>query len=205
MARLPRYLQYLERLPPDRHTVSSDEIAQATGVTAANVRRDLSQVGTAGTRGVGYEVDRLRAHLMRELGLTGDVPVVLVGAGNLGTALANYRGFVGRGFRIAGIYDVDPGKVSRRVGKLEIRHLSRLHEDAAERGYRIGIIATPAEAAQQVAELLAAAGVRSILNFAPTIVRLSDGAVEVRQVDLATELQILSYYLRSQPVHPAAG
>ncbi|MDX1450866.1 MAG: redox-sensing transcriptional repressor Rex, partial [Acidimicrobiia bacterium] len=148
--------------------------------------------GTTGTRGVGYETDALRDLLSRALGLGELVPVVLVGAGNLGSALAGYGGFSKLGFRIAGIHDID--HIGRQVGGVEVVHIDRLKRDAKRLGYAIGVIATPATAAQDVAGLLVDAGVRAILNFAPAVIHVPPG-VTVRQVDLATELQVLSYYL----------
>ncbi|MGH8874477.1 MAG: redox-sensing transcriptional repressor Rex [Acidimicrobiia bacterium] len=195
VARLPVYLQCLDGLPTDRQTVSSEELAAASNVTAAQVRKDLSHLGSNGVRGVGYDTQRLRRLIQRELGLTGDVPVAIVGVGNLGTALANYQGFGERGFRIVALFDSHPAKVGASVRDHTIRHLDQLDPKA---GIAIGIIATPGEAAQQVADRLAGAGVRSILNFAPAVVRVPPG-VEVRNVDLSTELQILSFYL----AHPA--
>ena len=193
MRRLPGYLRFLAELPISRDTVSSDEIADGCGVTAAQVRKDLSFLGgTTGTRGVGYETDALRDLLSRALGLGELVPVVLVGAGNLGSALAGYGGFSKLGFRIAGIHDID--HIGREIAGVEVVHIDRLKRDAKRLGYAVGVIATPAPAAQHVADLLVEAGVRAILNFAPAVIHVPPG-VTVRQVDLATELQVLSYYL----------
>lgn len=190
--RLPRYLRALEATT-DRESISSEELAAAAFTNAAIVRRDLSMLGFSGIRGVGYDVDRLRAHIRAELGLTADVSVAVVGAGNLGRALANYGGFARRGFRVVALYDIDPEKIGEEVGGVEVKPLDDLVDDASEGRIDIGIIATPGSAAQAVAERLAEAGIHSILNFAPTRVDVGAG-VEVRQVDLATELQILSYY-----------
>lgn len=186
--RLPRYLRALE-IALDQTNISSEELAVAADTNAAVVRRDMSLLGFSGVRGVGYEVDRLREHIRDELGLTADVRVAVVGAGNLGRALANYGGFGRRGFRVVALYDVDPAKIGDTVAGIPVRGL----DDLAADGLDIGIIATPGNVAQAVAERLAAAEVRSILNFAPTRIRLGAG-IEVRQVDLSTELQILSYY-----------
>ena len=186
--RLPRYLRALETAL-DSTSISSDELATAADTNAAVVRRDMSLLGFSGVRGVGYDVDRLRDLIRDELGLTADVRVAVVGAGNLGRALANYGGFGRRGFRVIALYDVDPAKIGDTVAGIPVKSLDALVDDALD----IGIIATPGNVAQVVAERLAAAEVRSILNFAPTRIRLGSG-VEVRQVDLSTELQILSYY-----------
>jgi redox-sensing transcriptional repressor len=157
------------------------------------VRKDLSYLGTYGTRGVGYMVGELVDEITAELGLTHDWPVAIVGLGNLGHALANYRGFGARGFRIVALVDTDPSKVGGRVGELEIESLDTLGAIVAERGVAIGVISVPAAAAQEVADRLVGAGVGSILNFAPAVVTVPVH-VSLRKVDLATELQILSFY-----------
>ena len=194
--RLPRYLRALESVG-DRTTIASDDLADAAETTAAIVRRDLSLLGFAGVRGVGYDVDRLRTLIRTELGLTADVRVAVVGAGNLGRALANYGGFGRRGFRIVALYDVDPEKAGDEVAGVPVRSVDDLAADAEDEPIDIGIVATPGTVAQEVADLLTAAGVRSILNFAPTWLHVPAGT-EVRHVDLSTELQILSYY-RAHP------
>lgn len=188
--RLPRYLRALDAAE-DRTRISSDELARAAYTNAAIVRRDLNLIGFSGVRGVGYDVASLRSHIRGELGLTDDVRVAVVGAGNLGRALANYGGFGRRGFRVVALYDVDPEKVGGEVAGVPVKHLDELEADGPD--IDIGIIATPGAVAQEVAGRLEQARVRSILNFAPTRVTVGSG-VEVRQVDLATELQILSYY-----------
>jgi redox-sensing transcriptional repressor len=174
--------------------VSSEQLAERAGVNAAKVRKDLSYLGSYGTRGVGYDVEHLVDEVSRELGLTRDWPVVILGLGNLGRALANYyRGFGARGFRIVALVDADPAKVGERVGELTIEPVDALRTIVAERGVAIGVIATPAPSAQGVADRLVAAGVGSILNFAPAVVVVPP-EVSLRKVDLATELQILSFY-----------
>jgi redox-sensing transcriptional repressor len=181
--------------------VSSERLAELAGVNAAKVRKDLSYLGSYGTRGVGYDVEYLLHEISRELGLTHDWPVAIVGVGNLGQALANYHGFSARGFRIVALFDADAAKVGNLVGDLKIEALDDLPVLARERGVAIGIIATPAHAAQEVADRLVEAGVTSILNFAPIVVAAPPG-VSLRQVDLAIELQILSFY---QQRRQAAG
>lgn len=194
VARLPRYLRYLDETRHRRPTVSSEDIALATGVTAAQVRKDLAHLGPMGTRGVGYDTAGLASLIARSLGLGEPLAVAIVGAGNLGTALANYKGFPDRGFRIGAVYDNDPRRIGAEVGSLVVRHIDLLVADMVEGPVAIAIVATPALGAQAVADLLATAGIRSILNFAPVVLRVAPG-VTVRQVDLATELQILSYHL----------
>ncbi len=194
IARLPRYHRALLELAAAKTaTVSSDELADLAGFNAAKVRKDLSYLGTYGTRGVGYDVDNLRRQIGRELGLTESWPVVIVGIGNLGRALATYSGFAMRGFRIAALLDADPTKSGQMVGSLPVRPSSDLATIVGTEHVAIGIIATPGVAAQDVADQLVAAGVRSILNFSPAVLNVPEG-VAVRGVDLAVELQVLSYY-----------
>jgi len=194
VARLPVYLRSLLEVGADgQATISSERLAEMAGVNAAKVRKDLSYLGSYGTRGVGYDVEYLLFQMQRELGLTHDWPVVIVGVGNLGHALANYGGFGDRGFPVRALVDTDAARVGELVGELAIDHIDDLPRVVAERGIAIGVIATPAVAAQEVADQLVAAGVASILNFAPAVLSVPDG-VSLRKVDLATELQILSFY-----------
>jgi redox-sensing transcriptional repressor len=200
VARLPLYYRaLLETAEREVATISSERLAELAGVNAAKVRKDLSYLGSYGTRGVGYDVDYLLHEISRELGLTRDWPVVIVGIGNLGRALANYRGFGARGFRVVALVDSNPQLVGDAVGELAVEHVDDLDGIVAEREIAIGILATPAAVAQEVADRLVAAGVTSILNFAPAVISVPDG-VSLRKVDLAIELQILSFYqLRRYP------
>ncbi len=194
MARLPVYLRILaERFDEGVTNISSEELAEFAGLNAAKVRKDLSYLGSYGTRGVGYDVEFLVYQIRRELGLTHDWPVVIVGAGNLGQALAGYNGFGDRGFPVGAIVDVDPSKVGSVVGGVRVRHVDDLAQVVQARDISIGVIATPATAAQSAADALVAVGVTSLLNFAPTVIAVPPG-ISVRKVDLAVELQILSYY-----------
>ena len=194
VARLPLYLRCLHALAEQgRGTVSSEDLARMVGGGGAKVRKDLSHLGTHGTRGVGYEVADLVACISRELGLARRWPVVLVGVGNLGHALAGYGGFVSRGFEIAALLDADPARVGEVVGGVAVRPVDDLDAVVAEHGGVIGVIATPADAAQEVCDRLVAAGVTSVLTFAPVVLQVPDG-VDVRKVDLAVELQILSFH-----------
>ncbi len=195
VARLPIYLRALLEVAEGRGelTVSSEELAAMAGVNAAKVRKDLSYLGSYGTRGVGYDVEYLLYQITRELGLTQDWPAAIIGIGNLGRALASYKGFSERGFRISALFDVDEEVLGEQIGGLPIRHLDELKEAVVEEGISIGIIATPPMAAQEVAEKLVDAGVKSILNFAPSVVNVPPD-VSVRKVDLSIELQILSFY-----------
>jgi len=199
VARLPEYLRILSELDDDIDHLSSDQLAELAGVNAAKVRKDLSYLGSYGTRGVGYEVAYLVYQIRRELGLTHDWPVVIVGAGNLGQALANYAGFMERGFPVAGIVDVDPTKVGMVIGGVRVRHVDDLVGVVQSRKVSIGVIATNPTAAQDAADRLVAAGVTSILNFAPTVLSVPRGVL-VRKVDLAVELQILSYHEQRRSV-----
>lgn len=198
VARLPVYLRALVDLAAgDRPTVSSDHLAELAGVNPATLRRDLSGLGISGTRGVGYDVKYVLYEISRELGLTQDWPVVVAGVGNLGRALANYAGFAERGFPVRALVDADRRLVGQRVADLEVRHLDELDDLVDHLDLAVGVLAVPAADAQDVADRLVAAGLGSILNFAPVVVTVPPGVV-VRRVDLATELQILSFYQQRQ-------
>ncbi len=184
--------------------ISSEGLAELAGVNAAKVRKDLSYLGSYGTRGVGYEVDYLVFQIRRELGLDHDWPVIVVGAGNLGQALSGYGGFSERGFPIAGIVDVDPDKIDTVVGGARVRHIDELEKIVRSKNLSIGVIATPPSAAQDAADRLVKAGVTSILNFAPVVLTLPAG-ITVRKVDLAVELQILSYHEQRRASAPRSG
>ncbi len=194
VGRLPIYLQALVDIAESGESrVSSEELAEAAGVNSAKVRKDLSHLGSYGTRGVGYDVAYLIHQIRRELGLTQDWPIVIAGIGNLGHALANYRGFPERGFSVAALVDVDPSKVGQRVGPVAVHHVDDLPDLVRSLDIAIGVIATPAAVVQEVADLMVEAGIRSILNFAPAVIVVPKG-VSVRKVDLAVELQILAFY-----------
>ncbi len=194
VARLPVYLRALHALA-DRGltTVSSEALAASVGVGSAKLRKDLSHLGSYGTRGVGYDVAELVSHISAALGLGQRWAVVLVGIGNLGHALAGYGGFDERGFRVVGLFDVDPARVCEQVGALVVRHLDELADVVQSVGASIGVIATPAAAAQPVCDRLVDAGITSVLNFAPALLQVPPG-VDVRKVDLSNELQILSFH-----------
>jgi redox-sensing transcriptional repressor len=195
VARLPIYLRALLDLAENQRalTVSSEELARLAGVNAAKVRRDLSYLGSYGTRGVGYDIEYLLYQISRELGLTQDWPAAIAGIGNLGRALASFKGFSERGFRIGALFDVSDDVVGEEVGGLIVRHLDELKDAVTEDGICIGIISTPPAAAQEVAERFVDAGIKSILNFAPAVVNVPPD-VNIRKVDLSIELQILSFY-----------
>ena len=194
VARLPIYLRTLmEAAENHETTISSERLAELGGVNAAKVRKDLSYLGSLGTRGVGYDVEFLVFEISRELGLTRDWGVIIVGVGNLGHALANYKGFGARGFQIVGLVDNDASKVGEEIAGVTVRHVDDLPALAKEVGPAIGVIATTANVAQESADRLVAAGITSILNFAPGVISVPP-EVAVRKVDLSIELQILSFY-----------
>jgi redox-sensing transcriptional repressor len=196
VARLPVYWRALLELADARTpTVSSEVLAEMAGENAAKVRKDLSYLGSYGTRGAGYDVQLLTTQIGHELGLNEDWPVVIVGVGNLGRALANYRGFSTRGFRVAALVDDDPAKVGQVMGGLAVSPVDDLPALVERERLAIGLIATPAAVAQGVADRLVAAGVTSLLNFAPAVIT-TPAHVLLRQVDLSIELQILSFYER---------
>ena len=192
--RLPLYLQCLDQVSGDDIGISSSKLAELAKVNDAQVRRDLSYLGTLGTRGVGYDISTLRNQLQLELGLVEGWSAVIVGIGNLGSALAHYGGFREKGFGIVGLFDDDPKKINSQVAGLVIKPLKDLEKYCEKFNVAIGIIATPGEYAQGVADQLTGCGVRSILNFAPVLLK-NVPDVQIRSVDLSQELQILSYYL----------
>jgi len=210
VARLPEYLRALHNLADvGNDTVSSEGLAGAAGLNSAKLRKDLSYLGSYGTRGVGYDVTLLIEQIEYVLGLTIRRSVALVGVGNLGHALAGYAGFASRGFRIAALFDADPSRVGEEINGLAVRHIDDLADVVAAEEISITVIATPAAAAQPVVDDLVKSGVTSILNFAPCVLSVPDG-VDVRKVDLAIELQILSFHehrkasLTALPALPAA-
>ncbi len=194
VARLPVYLRaLLDAYEHQTATLSSELLAERTGVNAAKVRKDLSHLGSFGTRGVGYDVEFLVRQISRQLGLNQDHRVAIVGVGNLGQALAHYHGFPARGFRITAAFDADAAKVGLPIGETVVRPVDELVDVVRSQGVAIAVITTPPQVAQDVADRLVSAGVTSILNFAPTVLR-APAHVALRKVDLAVELQILSFY-----------
>lgn len=194
VARLPLYLRALVELQERSiATVSSGDLARASGVNPAKLRKDLSHLGSFGTRGVGYPVKELVDGISGALGITDERSVVIVGLGNLGQALAHYGGFADRGFHVAALLDADDELIGTEVADLEVEAVDDLEAIIADRGVTIAVLATPAAAAQEVATRLVDAGVTAILNFAPVHIDVPD-PVTVRKVDLSVELQILSFY-----------
>jgi redox-sensing transcriptional repressor len=205
VARLPVYLRALFALAENgTATVSSEELAVAAGVNSAKLRKDLSHLGSYGTRGVGYDVEYLVYQVSRELGLTQDWPVAIVGLGNLGRALANYGGFASRGFRVAALLDIDPEVVGTQIAGITVEHSDSMEAVIRRHRVAIGVIATPGDRAQTVCDRLVSNGVTSILNFAPAVLSVPEG-VDVRKVDLSIELQILAFHAqRKASVNGAA-
>jgi redox-sensing transcriptional repressor len=190
-----RCLTFLESV--GQSTVSSAELADRFHLNSAQFRKDLACFGEFGTRGVGYNVSRLRDHLVRELGLDRTRRVLIVGAGNLGMALADYAGFNDHGFEIAGLVDNDPAKIGRRSRSgIEVLPWDELPSIIRQHHVDIGIIAVNAEAAQTVYDAFADAGLNAVLNFAPTQLRSRPG-VKVKSVDLRINLESLSFYLKN--------
>jgi redox-sensing transcriptional repressor len=195
VARLAVYLRVLSELAEDAvTTISSEELSAVAGVNSAKLRKDLSYIGSYGTRGVGYDVEVLVGQIERTLGLTRKHSVAVVGIGNLGHALANYGGFPSRGFPVAALFDVDDDLIGVRVGGIPVDDVNDITQVCADRDVTIGVIATPPDGAQDVCDRLVLAGVRCILNFAPVVLQVPD-EVEVRKVDLAVEMQILSFHV----------
>ena len=192
--RLATYLRVLSNLDDGSiNTVSSEELATAAGVNSAKLRKDLSFLGSYGIRGVGYDVSTLTEEIARTLGLTVHRSVALIGVGNLGQALAGYAGFATRGFRIAALVDIDPGRIGTTIRGLEVQGIADIDRVVTEREIAIAVLAIPAAAAQEVCDRVVAAGVTSILNFAPVVLNVP-AHVDLRKVDLAAELQILSFH-----------
>ena len=193
--RLSHYLRFLEGFEAEgRETISSDDLAERGGTTSAQVRKDLSHFGSFGKRGLGYSVTALRARLGEILGVDRRWNVALVGAGKLAAALHGYDGFRRRGFHVVAVFDDDPRKIGRRWGEITVEDVRRLEESVREKEVEIGIVVTPAESAQEVADAMVAAGISAILNFAPRkLVLPSD--VTLQDVNLAIELEALCFAL----------
>jgi redox-sensing transcriptional repressor len=193
--RLPLYarsLRYL--LQEDIRSVSSQELGERINVTAAQIRKDLSYFGEFGKQGIGYDVEKLLHQIERILGLNQQWPVALVGIGHLGEAIARYEGFRSQGIRIAALFDSDPAKIGSQVNDVTIQHDSEIEQALREQAIKLAIIAVPANRAQEVADMLVAAGVRAILNYAPVIIQVPEN-VWVRHIDPVATLHSMTYYL----------
>jgi len=193
--RLSLYLRFLEEFETrGQTTVSSGELARLGGTTSAQVRKDLSFFGSFGKRGLGYSVKDLIASIREILGLQQPWPVIIVGAGKIGAALAQYRGFTSRGFHVLGVYDADPAKIGTKLGDITVQSARDLERDIAKHRPRIAVVCVPAEAAQPIVDRVVAAGVKAILSFAPAPLH-APADVALRAVNMATELEILAYSL----------
>jgi redox-sensing transcriptional repressor len=194
VVRLPVYQRILEELlRSGTTTVSSELLASSARVNAAKVRKDLSLLGSFGTRGAGYDTAFLIEQIDRQLGLDREWPVVIAGIGNLGRALARSQGFAARNFSVTALLDTDPAIIGERVDDVTVRHPDDLPDIAGEVPLAIGVITTPASVAQRVADLMVGSGVRSILNFAPQVLEVPPDVL-LRYVDLSIELQVMSFY-----------
>ena len=197
IGRLPLYLRALRRLAEDgsRTTTSSQELGERLGISSAQIRKDLSHFGEFGKQGTGYHVNYLIEQLRRILNLDQEWPVVLVGAGFLGHALANYGGFHSRGFRIAWIFDNDPAKVGKEMADLMVQHIDELEETVQQEGAQVAILAVPAGSAQEMTDRLVDAGIKAILTYAPINLSVPD-AVRVQYSDPVVQLQRMTFYLK---------
>ncbi len=195
VGRLPLYLRALSFLAAEgRQVTSSQELGQKLGISAAQIRKDLSHFGEFGKQGTGYDIKYLSEQLRRILKVTEEHEVALVGAGDLGHALVHYDGFAGKGFRISVVFDNNPQKIGQRLGAFEILDSESIETIIADRGIEVAIVAVPPNAAQEVVDALVRAGVKAILNYAPITVKVPEG-VQVQYIDPVIHLQRMAYYL----------
>jgi redox-sensing transcriptional repressor len=195
IGRLPVYLRALNRLSQEGYTVtSSHELGRRLGISSAQIRKDLSHFGGFGKQGTGYQIAYLEEKLRQVLHVNRDWHVVLVGAGDLGSAIGNYRGFVDRGFHVACIFDVSPQKIGTQIGDLVVQPMEELQRTVQEQGIKIAMIAVPAEYAQDVTNTLVQAGIQAILNYAPINLNVPNN-VHVQYIDPVLHLQRMTYYI----------
>ncbi len=195
IGRLPVYLRALDYLLEGGQTVTaSKELAQRLGISSAQIRKDLSHFGEFGKQGMGYDIAYLRDQLRRILKADRVWNLALVGAGDLGHAIAHYSGFEGMGFQIAGVFDHNPQKIGQNLGRFKIRDIATLPSKAREMEIQIAIVAVPARAAQAVVDDVVQAGIKAILNYAPITVTVPPG-VQVQYIDPVIHLQRMTYYL----------
>jgi redox-sensing transcriptional repressor len=200
--RLPLYARSLRYLLDEGKTsVSSQELGERINVTAAQIRKDLSYFGEFGKQGIGYDVEKLLGQIEDILGLTTEWPVALIGIGHLGEAIARYEGFRQQGIRIAALFDNSPSKIGSEVNGMPVHPFEDIKQAVAEQGIRMAIVAVPAGHAQEVADHLVVAGVRAILNYAPTVLQVPDG-VWVRYIDPVAVLHSMTYYLARDRAMP---
>jgi redox-sensing transcriptional repressor len=198
ISRLPVYLRALERLAQEGHEVtSSHELGKHLGISSAQIRKDLSHFGGFGKQGTGYKIKFLTEQLRQVLKVDQEWEIALVGAGDLGSAIARYRGFADRGFHISYVFDNAADKVGKHIGAYDVYPMERLFEVISQKGIKIAMIAVPAEAAQRVADTLIEAGVRAILNYAPINLNVPD-YVHVQYIDPVIHLQRMTFYLNQE-------
>ncbi len=195
IGRLPIYLRALNQLAVDGQEItSSHELGQRLGISSAQIRKDLSHFGEFGKQGTGYQIGHLRAQLKQILQVDHEWPVAIVGAGDLGHAIAHYGGFVDRGFRIVAVFDNSPAKIGQDINGLKVMEINRISDEIREKNIKIAMIAVPAQYAQGVCDTLVESGVRAILNYAP-ITLVVPPKVNVQYIDPVTHLQRMTYYL----------
>ena len=196
IGRLPLYLRALNRLKNDGYDyASSRELGRLLDISAAQIRKDLSHFGELGKRGKGYEIDFLVQKLNQILNTDNIWKMIILGAGDLGSGLARYRGFIDRGFQVSAIFDIDPTKIGKEIGDLEVKHVIEMKEYVRENDIQIAVLAIPAEFANDVIDDLVDAGITAILNYAPIYLKAPDG-VQIEHIDPSVHLQKLSYYLK---------
>jgi redox-sensing transcriptional repressor len=195
VARLPLYLRSLQHMNQEgRQVTSSQELGERLGISAAQIRKDLSHFGEFGKQGTGYNIGYLIEQLQKILKVDRDWDLAVVGAGDIGSAVARYRGFANRGFSVKMIFDNDPQKIGTQIGAFVVKDIANMVSDIQNAGIKIAMIAVPAAAAQQVANVLVKAGIKAILNYAPISVNVPPD-VHVQHTDPSTHLQRMTYYL----------
>lgn len=195
VGRLPIYLRALQRmLAENRHVTSSQELGERLGISAAQIRKDLSQFGEFGKQGTGYSIDYLAEQIRQILKVDRVWDIAVVGAGDIGSAVARYQGFANRGLQVAMIFDNAPEKIGSQVGTFTVQDIAKLESEIKQAGIRVAMIATPSEKAQEVANQLISAGVLAILNYAPINLSVPEN-VHVQYIDPVIHLQRMTYYL----------
>ena len=196
IGRLPLYLRALNRLKKDGYKfASSRELGRLLDISAAQIRKDLSHFGELGKRGKGYEVDFLIGTLNQILHTDNIWKIIVIGAGDLGSGLARYKGFVNRGFQVSAIFDIDPKKIGKQISDLIVKDIEEMEEYVRTNQVQIAVLAIPSEYAQDVIDELVEAGITAILNYAPIYLKTPEG-VQIEHIDPAVHLQKLSYYLK---------
>jgi redox-sensing transcriptional repressor len=195
VGRLPIYLRALQRmLAENRHVTSSQELGERLGISAAQIRKDLSQFGEFGKQGTGYSIDYLAEQIRQILHIDRVWDIAVVGAGDIGSAVARYQGFANRGMQVAMVFDNDPAKIGTQVGSFTVQDTADLESTIKRAGIKVAMIATPSEKAQEVSDQLIAAGVKAILNYAPINLNVTED-VRVQYIDPVIHLQRMTYYL----------